>query len=213
MIITLIDPYLVRSIGLQDSSFHLLPGEDWRGVSTKLRSNPVVSIKSRLSGAHNRRPPCGLRSNLDYPVRPNKEANLWLTVTEGLTCSGGATWRRSSWRCNGRRDRSAPGGRRRAGAATELRRSSCRRCSLDGGCEERRATVALWLRSSWWRRDLLLPATESQAQGKKKEKERKEKKEEEEEEEEERRRRRWRRWWRLVAAWVVGWCCVGDALD
>ncbi|KDP21987.1 hypothetical protein JCGZ_03152 [Jatropha curcas] len=34
--------------------------------------NPVVSIKSRSSGAHNRRPPCGLRSNLDYQVRQIK---------------------------------------------------------------------------------------------------------------------------------------------
>ncbi|KDP35063.1 hypothetical protein JCGZ_11156 [Jatropha curcas] len=28
--------------------------------------NPVVSIQSRSSSAHNRRPPCGLQSNLDY---------------------------------------------------------------------------------------------------------------------------------------------------
>ncbi|KDP30334.1 hypothetical protein JCGZ_17481 [Jatropha curcas] len=35
--------------------------------------NPVVSIKSRSSGAHNRRPPCGLQSNLDYQVRNNKK--------------------------------------------------------------------------------------------------------------------------------------------
>ncbi|KDP45070.1 hypothetical protein JCGZ_01570 [Jatropha curcas] len=52
--------------------------------------NPVVSIKSRSSGAHNRRPPCGLRSNLDYPVRPNKEVNLWLTVTVTVGAHGGA---------------------------------------------------------------------------------------------------------------------------
>ncbi|KDP22015.1 hypothetical protein JCGZ_02859 [Jatropha curcas] len=35
--------------------------------------NPVVSIQSRSSSAHNRRPPCGLRSNLDYQVRPIKK--------------------------------------------------------------------------------------------------------------------------------------------
>ncbi|KDP41763.1 hypothetical protein JCGZ_26781 [Jatropha curcas] len=72
-------------------------------------------------------------------------------------------------------------GRRRAGAATELRRCSCLRCSLDGGCEERRAAVRSGICSM---APLELVGAQSASAsngvagaGKKKEKERKEKKE------------------------------------
>ncbi|KDP23954.1 hypothetical protein JCGZ_25342 [Jatropha curcas] len=36
--------------------------------SIRTGGNPVVSIQSRSSDAYNRRPPCGLQSNLDYQI-------------------------------------------------------------------------------------------------------------------------------------------------
>ncbi|KDP35762.1 hypothetical protein JCGZ_10842 [Jatropha curcas] len=50
--------------------------------------NPVVSIKSRSSGAHNRRPPCGLRSNLDYQARRGRYCPLGLTEAPPFTVAG-----------------------------------------------------------------------------------------------------------------------------
>ncbi|KDP41085.1 hypothetical protein JCGZ_03215 [Jatropha curcas] len=44
--------------------------------------NPVVSVKSRESGAHNRRPPCGLPSNPYYQVRPIRDHPLVVHIIQ-----------------------------------------------------------------------------------------------------------------------------------
>ncbi|KDP42787.1 hypothetical protein JCGZ_00486 [Jatropha curcas] len=44
-----------------------------RSLDREAEGNPVVSVKSRSSGTHNKRPPCGLPSNPDYQVRPIRD--------------------------------------------------------------------------------------------------------------------------------------------
>ncbi|KDP41083.1 hypothetical protein JCGZ_03213 [Jatropha curcas] len=75
-----------------------------RNLDREGGGNPVVSVKSRSSGAHNRRPPCGLPSNPYYQVRavvlsrPKQvvaligTASRWRDLTGQQGC-GGATVR------------------------------------------------------------------------------------------------------------------------
>ncbi|KDP34817.1 hypothetical protein JCGZ_11179 [Jatropha curcas] len=51
---------------------------------------PIVSLKSRPSGVHNRRPPCGQRSNLDHQIARSKFYACRIGATRTGTASG---WR------------------------------------------------------------------------------------------------------------------------
>ncbi|KDP43284.1 hypothetical protein JCGZ_24205 [Jatropha curcas] len=150
--------------------------------------NPVVSIQSRSSSAHNRRPPCGLQSNLDHQVRNNKKPSCGSISHRPSSQIHGGPLHPNSTQTRHSNITSQLGDRRRAGAAA-------RRWRWRDELGEARRLLDRKQKGLWWRDELEeeLAVTQTQLQGRrkgKKERKRKERKKKKKKKEEEKKRRR-----------------------